>query len=122
MTSPTNEGPPEDVLPITFGGLTLETCDDTRTLLNKSDLRGKKRTSDAAYALTTHLTASQTNFTTGPTVCGDIVADIAVTSAVPPRSQKTSARTHIPSSARKRHLALGTSHTHGCAPRRWTVS
>jgi hypothetical protein len=66
----------EGVLPMTIGDLQLETCEDARSLLDKRDLNGRERASDAAYSLAAQLIAAQANFAAGATVCDDVLADI----------------------------------------------
>jgi hypothetical protein len=55
----------DDLLPQLVGDQPVGTCEDGVNLLNKSDLRGKKRANDAAYNLVTALLAAKLNVSAG---------------------------------------------------------
>ncbi len=61
----------DDVLPLTIGSLTLDSCEDAVVILNKSDLGGnhKKRASDAAYGMAAQLVAAEANYAAGAQQC-----------------------------------------------------
>ncbi len=69
----------EDVLPIMVGDLVVEDCDTGRLLLDRRDLSGKnrKRASDAAYYLASHLIAAEANVEAGASTCPEITDAIA---------------------------------------------
>jgi hypothetical protein len=59
----------DDVLPVLLGDLSIETCDDGVNILDKRDLKGKKRASDAAYNLAAQLLGAKANLTAGAETC-----------------------------------------------------
>ncbi len=74
----------EDVLPMTVGDLVLDDCEDARNLLDRRELdgRNKKRASDAAYYLASHLIAAQANVEAGASVCLEVSNAIAEANAL----------------------------------------
>lgn len=61
----------DDVLPLTIGSLTLNSCEEAVAILNKSDISShpKKRASDAAYGMAAQLTAAKANYAAGAEQC-----------------------------------------------------
>jgi hypothetical protein len=60
----------EDVLPLMIGDLNVDTCEEGVHILRKEDLTGKKKASDAAYALAAQLLAAEANLAAGAAECG----------------------------------------------------
>ncbi len=65
-----------DLLPQTIGDLTLNKtaagCQQAVKILNKQDLSGKNRSSDAAYALASQLLAAKLNLAAGAETCSSV--------------------------------------------------
>jgi hypothetical protein len=59
----------DDVLPVLLGDLSIATCEDGVNILDKRDLKGKKRASDAAYNLAAQLLGAKANLTAGAETC-----------------------------------------------------
>ncbi|TLN24846.1 hypothetical protein FDZ71_01745 [bacterium] len=60
----------DDLLPITWGSFVIDTCSEGRAVLDKRDVvSDKKKASDAAFNLATHLMAAQLNFAAGAGSC-----------------------------------------------------
>ncbi|MBE9548424.1 MAG: hypothetical protein IMF09_03380 [Proteobacteria bacterium] len=87
-TSCDGRGNQDDVLDQTLasaGGIPLgedmfvDNCEDAVNLLNKSDLNGKKRANDAAYALASQFLATKLNFEAGAGQCTEV--QLAATAA-----------------------------------------
>lgn len=62
----------EDLLPQLIGDLNVTTCSVGVLVLDKSDLNGKKRASDAAYNLATSLLAAKLNLAAGAQTCSAV--------------------------------------------------
>ncbi len=70
----------DDVLPMVVGDFEIVDCKTGRLLLDRRDLDGKrnrKRASDAAYNLASHLIAAQANVAAGASVCPEVTQAIA---------------------------------------------
>jgi hypothetical protein len=83
-TAAQNGGPSEgwflldDLIPTTVGSLPISSCEDGVSILDRRDLNsGKKRASDAAYNLASHLLAAKLNLAAGAETCQEVVDAVA---------------------------------------------
>ena len=75
----------DDVLPMTVGDFVIDDCETGQLLLDRRDLddkRNRKRASDAAYNLASHLIAAQANVAAGASVCPEVTQAIADANAL----------------------------------------
>ncbi|MDH3308224.1 MAG: hypothetical protein OEO77_11985, partial [Acidimicrobiia bacterium] len=75
----------DDVLPMTIGEFVINDCETGRLLLDRRDIedrRNRKRASDAAYNLASHLIAAQSNVAAQAGVCSEITQAIADANAL----------------------------------------
>jgi hypothetical protein len=67
---------------VVIGKLYVDTCAEAVAILNKTDLSGKKQSSDAAYNLAAQLLAAKLNVQAGAGVCGPVTIAIAQAQAL----------------------------------------
>jgi hypothetical protein len=69
----------DDLLPTTVGSLVIEDCEDGVNILDRRELAGqnKKKASDAAYNLASHLLAAKLNLAAGAETCPAVVTAVA---------------------------------------------
>jgi len=72
----------DDLLPQLIGDFAIETCEDGVSILDKSDLSGRKRANDAAYDLAAQLLAAKLNLSAGAQTCAEVLAEVAAGDAL----------------------------------------